>query len=125
MAAGAAPTSAGASWREPLLQAGLAAATPPARSGLWPQYNHGAGDSNGCSIIGGFVYRGTAHPELAGRYFFGDYCSGKIWDVTAAGPASQAIQLLLDTKLKITGWGQGADGELYVVATDGGLYQLG
>jgi glucose/arabinose dehydrogenase len=88
------------------------------------EYNHGSGDSNGCSIIGGFVYRGTSHPELAGRYFFGDYCSGKIWDVTAAGPASQAIQLLLDTKLKITGWGQGADGELYVVATDGGLYQL-
>ena len=88
------------------------------------EYNHGAGDSNGCSSIGGFVYRGTAHPELAGRYFFSDYCSGKIWDVTAAGPASQPIQFLLDTKLKVTGWGQGTDGELYVVATDGGLYRL-
>jgi glucose/arabinose dehydrogenase len=88
------------------------------------EYNHGSGDSNGCSIIGGFVYRGSAHPELVGRYFFGDYCSGKIWDVAAAGPSSQSIQYLYSSGLRITGWGQGADGELYVVATNGGLYQL-
>jgi hypothetical protein len=88
------------------------------------EYNHGSGDSTGCSIIGGFVYRGSAHPELVGRYFFGDYCSGKIWDLAAAGPAPQTVQDLDSSGLKITGWGQGADGELYVVATDGGLYQL-
>jgi len=88
------------------------------------EYNHGSGDSTGCSIIGGFVYRGAAHPELVGRYFFGDYCSGKIWDLAAAGPSSQTVQYLYSSGLKITGWGQGADGELYVVATDGALYQL-
>lgn len=88
------------------------------------EYNHGSGDSTGCSIIGGFVYRGVAHPELVGRYFFGDYCSGKIWDLAAAGPSSQTVQFLYSSGLKITGWGQGADGELYVVATNGGLYQL-
>jgi Glucose/sorbosone dehydrogenases len=88
------------------------------------EYNHGSGDSTGCSIIGGFVYRGSAHPELVGRYFFGDYCSGKIWDLAAAGSSSQTVQDLYSSGLKITGWGQGADGELYVVATDGGLYQL-
>jgi glucose/arabinose dehydrogenase len=87
-------------------------------------YSHGAHDSNGCAVQGGFVYRGTAHPELAGRYFFGDYCSGKIWDLTAAGPSPQSIQLLLGSGLMITSWGQGADGELYVVATNGGLYHL-
>ena len=88
------------------------------------EYNHGSGDSTGCSIIGGFVYRGSAHPELVGRYFFGDYCSGKIWDLAAAGPSSQTVQYLYASGLGITGWGQGADGELYVVATNGGLYQL-
>jgi hypothetical protein len=88
------------------------------------EYNHGTSDSIGCSIIGGAVYRGTAHQELVGRYFFGDYCSGKIWDVEAAGPATQTPALLVSTGLKITGWGQGADGELYVVADNGGMYQL-
>jgi glucose/arabinose dehydrogenase len=87
-------------------------------------YGHGVGDSNGCAVQGGFVYRGSAHPELVGRYFFSDYCSGKIWDVNAAGPARQPLQFLLASKLQVTGWGQGSDGELYVVATNGGLYRL-
>ena len=88
------------------------------------EYGHGANDSIGCAIIGGFVYRGTANPALAGRYFFGDNCSGTIWDIAAAGPASQAPHALLSSGLNITGWGQGADGELYVVASNGGLYHL-
>ena len=88
------------------------------------EYNHGANDSIGCAIIGGYVYRGTTHPELEGRYFFGDECSGHIWDVTAAGPATQAPQLLLSSKVNIDGWGQDSSGELYVVASNGTLYQL-
>lgn len=88
------------------------------------EYAHGSGDSIGCAIIGGYVYRGTAHPDLDGRYFFGDYCSGRIWDVTAAGPAKQTPQDLLRSGLKITGWGQDSSGELYVIATSGVLYEL-
>jgi glucose/arabinose dehydrogenase len=88
------------------------------------EYAHGSGDSIGCAIIGGYVYRGTAHPDLAGRYFFGDECSGNVWDVTAAGPASQAPQLLLASGLNIDGWGEDIAGELYVVAANGVLYQL-
>ena len=88
------------------------------------EYSHGSNDSIGCAIIGGFVYRGASNAALAGRYFFADNCSGTVWDVTAAGPASQSPQLLLSSGLHITGWGQGADGELYVVASDGGLYHL-
>jgi glucose/arabinose dehydrogenase len=88
------------------------------------EYAHGDGDSIGCAIIGGYVYRGSAHPELTGRYFFGDECSGHVWDVTAAGPASQTPQLLLASGLNIDGWGEGVDGELYVVAANGVLYQL-
>jgi len=61
---------------------------------------------------------------LAGRYFFGDYCSGRIWDLDAAGPASQSSRELLLSGLQITGWGQSAAGELYLTASNGGLYRL-
>ena len=88
------------------------------------EYSHGANDSIGCAIIGGYVYRGTAHPELEGRYFFGDECSGHIWDVTASGPTTQLPQLLLSSKVNIDGWGQDSSGELYVVASNGTLYRL-
>jgi glucose/arabinose dehydrogenase len=87
-------------------------------------YSHGSHDSVGCAVLGGFVYRGTAEPQLFGRYFFSDYCSGRIWDLTAAGPATQPLQQLADTGLRATGWGQGTDGELYLVAANGILYHL-
>jgi glucose/arabinose dehydrogenase len=88
------------------------------------EYAHGAGDSIGCAIIGGYVYRGSEHPQLYGRYFFGDECSGRVWDLDAAGPAPQTPQLLLSSGVSITGWGQDAGGELYVVGLGGTLYQL-
>lgn len=88
------------------------------------EYNHGKNDATGCSIIGGFVYRGAARPDLTGRYVFGDYCSGKIWDLQADGPDTQAPQLLLESHLKIVGWGQGSDGEQYVVSQNGAIYKL-
>jgi hypothetical protein len=80
-------------------------------------YAHGA---NGCSITGGYVYRGSRYPVLAGRYLFGDYCSGRIWMVTAAGAARQAPVLLRDTSLTISTFGQGETGELYVADYAGG-----
>ena len=89
------------------------------------EYTHGSADSIGCAVIGGYVYRGAQHPQLYGRYFFGDYCSGRIWDVTAAGPATQTPQQLLASGLKITGWGQDSSSEVYVTATNGNIYELG
>ena len=47
-------------------------------------YSH---DSGRCSITGGYVYRGQAYPDLRGLYFFGDYCSGEIWYVSANATA--------------------------------------
>jgi glucose/arabinose dehydrogenase len=88
------------------------------------EYSHGANDSTGCAVIGGYVYRGTEHPELFGRYFFGDECSGTVWNLTADGPATQSPQKLLSSGVSIDGWGQDANGELYMVASNGRLYQL-
>jgi glucose/arabinose dehydrogenase len=88
------------------------------------EYSHGSGESTGCSIIGASVYRGAARPDLQGRYLFGDYCSGKVWDVSAAGPSPQTPQLLLSSGLNLTGFGEDSDGEIYAVTSKGVLYRL-
>jgi hypothetical protein len=93
--------------------------TPPVA-----EYAHGSGDSVGCAVIGGYVYRGRIHSEIYGRYFFGDECSGRIWYVGATGGAKQTPHLMLSSKLNIDGWGQDSAGELYLVAANGVLYQL-
>jgi glucose/arabinose dehydrogenase len=81
-------------------------------------YNHSAGD---CSVIGGYVYRGSVQTSLMGRYLFGDFCTGRIWSIAAAARAPAARALFLDTNLNVTSFGEGEDGELYVTATDGGV----
>ncbi|MFI5258213.1 MAG: PQQ-dependent sugar dehydrogenase [Candidatus Limnocylindrales bacterium] len=90
----------------------------------YAEYGHGPNDSNGCAIIGGYVYRGATYAQLYGRYFFGDECSGHIWDIPAAGTSLQTPQLLLSSGLNIDGWGQDVNGELYLVAANGVLYHV-
>ena len=82
--------------------------------------------SLGCSVIGGFRYRGALLPGHAGTYFFADLCSGRIWGATPnAGGAWSATQLL-DTNLTITTFGEDAGGEIYLshYASNGELYRL-
>lgn len=81
-------------------------------------YSHGA---DGCSVTGGYVYRGSRHPALAGRYLFGDYCSGRIWAVAAGGAARQEPVLLRDTELQISAFGEDEAGEVYVVDYGAGV----
>jgi glucose/arabinose dehydrogenase len=85
------------------------------------EYDH----SLGCSVTGGYVYRGVAFPSLAGGYFFGDYCSGTIWAIssTAASPATPVV--VLESGLNISSFGQDDSGELYVVDHGGGhIYRI-
>ena len=76
------------------------------------EYTH----AEGCSVTGGYVYRGAALPELDGVYFFGDYCFGRVW-ATRRGPdgAFQTRVFLPDTDLTISSFGQDDAGELYLV----------
>jgi len=60
----------------------------------------------GCSVTGGYVYRGAQYPAMAGAYIFGDYCSGRIWAVVAGGSATQTPRLLLDTSHAISSFGE-------------------
>lgn len=86
------------------------------------EYGHG----DGCSITGGYVYRGQAIPALVGTYFYGDYCNGWIRSfVYRNGTATEASSWpALDTKQQITSFGEDAQGELYVVLANGSIYRI-
>ncbi len=75
-------------------------------------YYHGTNDSNGCSVTGGYVYRGQTYPALQGIYFYGDYCSGRIWGLVNAG--GWQTQELAHPTISISTFGQDEAGNLYV-----------
>lgn len=83
-------------------------------------YAHGA---NGCSITGGYVYRGSRLPAFTGVYLYGDYCSGKIWGLARDGDGWRGAELI-DTDLNISSFGEDEAGELYVVDLNGGVYRI-
>ncbi len=88
-------------------------------------YDH---DQGNCSVSGGYVYRGAAIPGLRGRYFYGDYCSGRVWSFAyAGGVATDPIEHTAEFKsdgMPISGFGQDASGEVYVVAYGGTVYRI-
>ncbi len=85
------------------------------------EYDH----SQGCSITGGVVYRGCRMPDLAGTYFFGDFCRGSVRSFRYAGGQATDVRLWSLAGLRsVSSFGVDADGEVYVVDYDGGLYRL-
>ncbi|MCP5150994.1 MAG: PQQ-dependent sugar dehydrogenase [Chromatiales bacterium] len=80
------------------------------------EYDH----SLGCSVTGGYRYRGSALPQRAGTYLFADYCSGRIWGATPGPAGSWLTEQLLDTALGITSFGEDEAGELYLTHSAGG-----
>jgi uncharacterized repeat protein (TIGR03806 family) len=86
---------------------------------------HDYGRSLGTTVTGGYVYRGSAIPGLIGSYLFSDYGSGRIWRLVSNGSGGFTSEELLDTSLSIVSFGQGNDGELYVVdIVGGGLHKV-
>ena len=78
----------------------------------------------GCSITGGYVYRGQQVPALNGAYLYSDYCTGHIWALKRDANNKWVNTLLLDSGLNVSSFGQDAQGELYVIALNGGVYQI-
>jgi glucose/arabinose dehydrogenase len=78
-----------------------------------------------CSITGGFVYRGSKLPQLEGRYFFGDYCSGEIWSLRMSGGQATDVRREPLRVNALSSFGEDARGELYAASLDGGVYKLG
>jgi glucose/arabinose dehydrogenase len=84
-----------------------------------------ANPDEGCTVIGGYVYRGTRIPDLDGAYLYTDYCDGTIHAVVQQGGAVVAERPIFNGPTTITAFGQDNDGELYVLTQDDGLLRVG
>jgi glucose/arabinose dehydrogenase len=84
------------------------------------EYSH----DHGCSVTGGFVYRGGAIPAARGRYFYGDYCSGNVWSLALEdGRASKVTRHRIQVPA-LSSFGEDAAGELYLVSIEGKIFRL-
>jgi uncharacterized repeat protein (TIGR03806 family) len=97
---------------------------PNAASSLPPVAQYGR--SLGFSTTGGVVYRGSAIPALNGRYVFGDFGSGNLWNIArdSAPTLTLTASGALATSLQIASFGQDTDGEVYIVHLGGTLHRL-
>jgi glucose/arabinose dehydrogenase len=83
------------------------------------EYSH----SDGCSITGGYVYRGKAIPCLTGWYIYGDYCSGNLWAFKIEAGAAKGLVKLPITRKDLRSFGEDAAGEVHAV-TSSNVYRF-
>ncbi|RLE12300.1 MAG: glucose dehydrogenase [Actinobacteria bacterium] len=83
------------------------------------EYDH----NEGCSITGGYVYHGSAIPELDDHYFYSDFCSGFLRSYSVESGNHDWTEMTGMTA-EVSGFGIGGDGELYVVSITGSIYRI-
>jgi glucose/arabinose dehydrogenase len=85
------------------------------------EYHH----TEGCSITGGYVYRGRAIPAIVGQYFYGDYCLGWIRSLKYEdGRIVDQRKWNLSVQNNIMSFGQDSSKELYVLFANGKVYRF-
>ena len=84
------------------------------------EYDH----NDGCSITGGYVYRGEALPELQGYYVFGDYCNGRMWVMRRDGAGTWVRSDMAESERTITSYGEDEAGEIYMTDYKGFVLRL-
>jgi len=84
------------------------------------EYSHATG---GCSVTGGYVYRGSRIPAMYGFYVFGDYCSGMLWTLVRFG-GRWVMSPLMRTAFLVSSFGEDESGELYLVNLSGAIYRF-
>jgi len=83
-----------------------------------------AANPNACSVTGGYRYRGTGVPALAGRYVYADYCSGQLWAATEqAGGGWTTTSLAPLPAFRTAGFGEDHRGELYIASLGSGAQE--
>jgi glucose/arabinose dehydrogenase len=90
---------------------------------VFPVFEYGR--DRGCTVIGGYVYRGRARPSERGRYILGDYCSGTIWSFRVASGKAQGVRIEpFSISGSLSSFGENAAGELFAVSLEGTIYRL-
>jgi len=84
------------------------------------EYSH----SFGCSVTGGYVYRGYKRPDLVGSYIYGDYCSGMIWKFRYDNGQVTEDTILVDAPFSISSFGVDEYGELYICNYGGNIQRF-
>ena len=84
------------------------------------EYDH----SEGCSVTGGYVYRGNRLAMLYGAYVYGDFCTGRIWGLRFENGQVTEHRRIVDSGPQISSFGVDEAGELYITAFDGRLYRF-
>ena len=82
------------------------------------------GHSHGCSVTGGYIYRGAAIPDLQAVYLFGDFCSGRIWATWRDSGFTWRAAELFQAGFEISSFGEDEAGEVYVIDYGGALYRF-
>lgn len=91
-----------------------------------PLFEYLHDEDRGCSVTGGYVYRGSAIPELTGVYLYGDYCEGEVRGIVQAD-GELVEEGLLGVQVppgSLVSFGEDADGELYVISNTEGLLRV-
>jgi glucose/arabinose dehydrogenase len=110
-------------WRVFEGRARFAPGSPSAAGDLVPPisvYSH----ADGCSITGGYVYRGRTVPAAVGRYYFGDFCSGTVWSLLVDGGRATGLRKESARIGELSSFGEDGSGELYAASLNGRIYRL-
>jgi glucose/arabinose dehydrogenase len=86
------------------------------------EYDHGG--SGGCSITGGYVYRGGAIAGLQGTYFYSDFCTGFVRSFRFNGMVTEHFTWPISPGMNVTSFGEDGAGELYIMTSGGGLFRI-
>lgn len=84
------------------------------------EYDHG----KGCSVTGGYVYRGALIADLQAVYLYGDFCSGRVWYAYRDTANQWQSAEFLETGFQISSFGEDVNGELYIVDYRGTVYKI-
>jgi glucose/arabinose dehydrogenase len=76
------------------------------------EYSH----SLGCSVTGGYVWKG--------RYYYGDFCSGRVWSLRISGGKATGVRTESIKVPSLSSWGLDARGNLYAVSLEGSVYRV-
>ena len=89
-----------------------------------PIYQYPTGQGGSCAVTGGFVYRGAKIPAARGRYFFGDYCSGRVWSLVERNGRAANVKRHAFIVPQLSSFGENPKGELFLASQTGVIYRL-